>query len=275
MDFQTVRQMCRRLEVNPTVDLIEKTMECYRRVEALRGSLAGLSLNSPTKLVLCIEIACRACKTTLSKNECVRHSGLSRKAYLRAFQVFERLLLGDSENKQCLRELAVRVGCLDAGEIAQAALDSYRENIQGQVASARKDDVNVSAPVFAAAALFCVCRCLKMRPNKRRLLKEAHCTMTELERRCAELEKFAESAVSKWRTSLSGRDGQGEKSDDAVAESSSRSRSRKRRHSVESDDESRGVVFCSYKPTAEYFKWKKDLLKKAELALRIEASQRT
>lgn len=92
----------------------------------------------------------------LVQKQAVKLSGLQAKAYLGWYRTIEKLLGLSSQLGP--KELAIRLGCLDAVELAEELLRAYKERMQEKYSTARREGMDFNEPLYTAAALYYSCK---------------------------------------------------------------------------------------------------------------------
>lgn len=83
-------------------------------------------------------------------------SGLQSNSYLNWYRTIEKMLglsmqLGP-------KELGIRLGCLEAVELAKEVLHAYKGRMQQNYSEERMKDLDLDGPLYTAAALYYSCK---------------------------------------------------------------------------------------------------------------------
>ncbi|XP_065185308.1 origin recognition complex subunit 6-like [Sycon ciliatum] len=263
----------RRIGVsNPTRELGDVAQEYQRRLELRRSSISAITLNASAKMLICAELACKACKQPYNPASVVRLSGESKKNFNRAQQTLEKMIMGQRAGCS-VTEVAIRLGCSDVAPMAEAVLERYRSSLAQTVAGASRDSIDLTSPAFVGSAIAVVCKLLKFKVDKRKLREETRCTSTELDKRCEALMAIAGPVVAEGHRAKQTKRPHGYAFLDSVDDSSAADQPSKRsRAQGEGDDDgfgSTGVPFFCYQPLPDFPSWRSRIISSANQALAV------
>ncbi|XP_037000880.2 origin recognition complex subunit 6 [Artibeus jamaicensis] len=186
MESGLVPCLARRLGIaEPNV--LRKAEEYLRLA---RVKCAGLSARTTeTSLAaVCLDLAAACTQCPLDRAYLTKLSGLNKKTYQSCLKSFECLLGLDSSVG--IGDLAVRFGCTDAVSLASRVLHSYESSLP----QTQQADLDLSRPLFTAAALLTACRILKLKVDKNKMVATSGVKKAIFDRLCKQLEKLGQQA---------------------------------------------------------------------------------
>ncbi|XP_071815324.1 origin recognition complex subunit 6-like [Apostichopus japonicus] len=169
---------------------------CRRAVELDRlcqvrcsgGGLASLSFTGSCRTVLCLELAATSQGERFDQKLAVKLSGLTSTSYKSSLQTLRRLL--ELEESYSLRDIAVKFGCSEAVTKAQEMLARYVKDFEVTASDRTKDDVDFNRPLFSCSALYAVCRQMKIKVDKSKMIELAGVKRTAFDRLVAILQNL-------------------------------------------------------------------------------------
>ncbi|KAJ7384934.1 Origin of replication complex subunit 6 [Desmophyllum pertusum] len=244
MANETLRSVSKRLGIT-TVDVLRKAAELERLMDVRDCSM---TLTSMAKSVICLEIAGNSSQVPVDKNVAIRHSGMTKKAYIHAFKTIECLL--GKQKEFTIKDLAVQFGCMEASNLAQRIHQRYKQDFVQEVE-------DISHPIFVATALYTACRYQKIKMDKTKLLNmlaTKRSTFDSLHKKMEKIPGILESAEGNKRSTKRGY-GLLEKVNEII-EGQSHSTKQPKNDEEETNAEDR-----------EYEEWKKRILESAAKAM--------
>lgn len=168
-------------------DVLRKAEE-YLRLS--RVKCAGLSARTTEtgRAAMCLDLAAACVGCPLDRAYLTKLSGLPKKTYQSCLKSFECLLGLNSSIG--VRDLAVQFGCTEAVSLASKVLRSYESNLP----QTQQADLDLSRPLFTAAALLTACRILKLKVDKNKMVATSGVKKAIFDRLCKELEKIGQQA---------------------------------------------------------------------------------
>ncbi|XP_066439140.1 origin recognition complex subunit 6 isoform X1 [Eleutherodactylus coqui] len=182
MESEALKRLAPKLGIT-SARVLGKAEEFLRLSHVKCTGLSAVA-TATSNAVMCLQLAATSLNHPIDKDYLVRLSGLNKKVYLSCQKSFECLLGVDS--KFSIRDLAVQHGCLEAVNTASKILNRYESSLP----QAQQEDLDLSKPLFIAAAIYAACRCLKLKVEKNKLLSASGVRRSIFERLCAQLERI-------------------------------------------------------------------------------------
>ncbi|CAK6436559.1 unnamed protein product [Pipistrellus nathusii] len=181
MESGLIPRLARRLGVSEP-DVLRKAEEYLRLSRVRCGGLAART-SETSSAVMCLDLAaaCRSCP--LDRAYVAKLAGVNKKAYQSRLKSFECLLgLNSSVG---IQDLAVQFGCTEAVALAAQTLQSYEASLP----QTQQADLDLSRPLFTAAALLTACKILKLKVDKNKMVATSGVKKAIFDRLCKQLEK--------------------------------------------------------------------------------------
>ncbi|XP_045438219.1 origin recognition complex subunit 6 isoform X2 [Pipistrellus kuhlii] len=181
MESGLIPRLARRLGVSEP-DVLRKAEELLRLSRVRCGGLSACT-SETSSAVMCLDLAaaCRSCP--LDRAYVAQLAGLNQKAYQSRLKSFECLLgLNSSVG---IQDLAVQFGCTEAAALAAQTLQSYEASLP----QTQQADLDLSRPLFTAAALLTACKILKLKVDKNKMVATSGVKKAIFDRLCKQLEK--------------------------------------------------------------------------------------
>ncbi|OWF48060.1 origin recognition complex subunit 6-like [Mizuhopecten yessoensis] len=190
MSKQPINVMSSKLGIS-SLRTIEKAKELQQLMDVRvgSGSLAALGITGSCPLIMCLDLAASATGQTLTKTEAIRLSGVNKKVYANGLRALESML--ELEVKQTIKDLAVQFGCSGAVTLAEQALQRYEQSHNSKSCT----QMDFSAPMFQASALYAACRKLKTKVDRKKIVEVCSIKRTTFDRLVADLEKQVETII--------------------------------------------------------------------------------
>jgi origin recognition complex subunit 6 len=149
-----------------------RAAELYRLAE-VKGVLGVREVTSAALALACLEISAGQLGETFDKTQAQKMSGLPQRAYASVVQSVGKIL--NLTTSVSLRELAVRFGALEAEQLAIDTLRNYRDKTESLYSETQKEWLDLTEPLYAAAALYTACRAMKFRSDRSEFQSVANC----------------------------------------------------------------------------------------------------
>ncbi|XP_060081287.1 origin recognition complex subunit 6-like [Ylistrum balloti] len=211
------------------------------------GSLTALGITGSCPLIMCLDLAASSTGQPITKTEAIRLSGVNKKVYSNGLRALESML--EIEVKQTIKDLAVQFGCSGAVTLAEQALQRYEESHNSKSCS----QMDFSAPMFQASALYAACRKLKTKVDRKKIVEVCGIKRTTFDRLVADLEKQVETIIGEQSKVKSTNQKRRQSLMDDVERHMKEEESK--RTKIEDSEESGGNV--------DYKDWKRRILEKA------------
>ncbi|XP_024407329.2 origin recognition complex subunit 6 isoform X1 [Desmodus rotundus] len=184
MESGLIPRLARRLGIAEP-DVLRKAEE-YLRLS--RVKCAGLSARTTEtgRAAVCLDLAAACARCPLDRAYLTKLSGLNKKMYQSCLKSFECLLGLNSSIG--IRDLAVQFSCTEAVSLASKVLQSYESSLP----QTQQADLDLSRPLFTAAALLTACRILKLRVDKNKMVATSGVKKAIFDRLCKQLEKIGQ-----------------------------------------------------------------------------------
>lgn len=184
---KVIVQTAKKLGINPTseiiryiIDLLQKILlsllipvtfsRCseFLRLLQLKSSIIS-STTDTSRTVICLDLATQFHGTheSLDSGELLKCSGLKKSAYLSTKRMLEKAL--DLNHKIGINEICLKLGVSEAKKDATAILNKY----QNYCCTTDKINDDFSHPQYAAVAVYCACKRLKVKVQKQKLIGES------------------------------------------------------------------------------------------------------
>ncbi|XP_045044364.2 origin recognition complex subunit 6 isoform X2 [Desmodus rotundus] len=172
MESGLIPRLARRLGIAEP-DVLRKAEE-YLRLS--RVKCAGLSARTTEtgRAAVCLDLAAACARCPLDR------------MYQSCLKSFECLLGLNSSIG--IRDLAVQFSCTEAVSLASKVLQSYESSLP----QTQQADLDLSRPLFTAAALLTACRILKLRVDKNKMVATSGVKKAIFDRLCKQLEKIGQ-----------------------------------------------------------------------------------
>ncbi|XP_029464318.1 origin recognition complex subunit 6 isoform X2 [Rhinatrema bivittatum] len=184
MELASVHRLAPRLGI--TSPSVLRKAEEYLRLSQLKCTGLSAHITATSTAVMCLDLASTSLKRPIDKDYLIKLSGLNKKTYLSCLKSFECLLGIDSHLG--IRDLAVQFCCTEAVNTASKILQSYESSLP----EAQRAGLDLSKPLFTAAALYTACRCLKVKVEKNKLVAVSGGKRAIFDRLCIQLEKLGQ-----------------------------------------------------------------------------------
>ncbi|KAJ8041324.1 Origin recognition complex subunit 6 [Holothuria leucospilota] len=192
--LQQFKKIADRLGVDsPAVSRKALELDRLCEVRCSGSGLASLSFSGSSRTVLCVELAATSVGEKIDRKFAVKLSGLTAVNYTSSLKTLQRLLQLDSTYS--LRDLAVKFGCTEAVSKAQELLARYQKEFESTASDDTKDDVELGRPLFSCAALYTICRQMKIKVDKAKMVEVAGVKRNTFDRLVAALQKLETTEV--------------------------------------------------------------------------------
>ncbi|XP_062501583.1 origin recognition complex subunit 6-like [Corticium candelabrum] len=193
MEKDLLRPIARRLGIR-SCSVFNRTVELLRLVE-LKCCQSAVMLSNNCRAVVCLELAAEENNEPLSRTEAIRISGQKKKTYESAYQTIEKML--GLRARLGIHELAVQCGCSEVRELAQSLMTQYEKNIRANLSVSRQNDLDLSQPIFAIAALQVAAKKQKVWVDKKRLVSHVGRKKAALTKIISEMEECVKQIDNK------------------------------------------------------------------------------
>lgn len=163
-----IKVLQRKLGLVENVQLRRKAQELLRLC-AVKFESATFGVGELAKATICIELACAALDVRVDRSRAVKVSGLSEKAYLRAYTAVQNAL--GLRPKVDIRELAVRFGCCRLVDSVHRHFTIFKHRFIADLPEVRRAAADFSRPVFVACVFYLTARKNKLNVDKVKLLE--------------------------------------------------------------------------------------------------------
>uniref|UniRef100_A0A336LP92 CSON010155 protein n=1 Tax=Culicoides sonorensis TaxID=179676 RepID=A0A336LP92_CULSO len=160
-------QTAKKLGLNPSTELISRCSEFLRLLE-LKSSIISSTSNT-ARTVICLDIASHVTATqeSLDTSGLFKCSGLRKSSYINTKRMIEKAL--DLNLKVGINEICLKLGISEAKKLATEILNKY----QSFCCTTDKINDDFSHPQYAAVAVHCACKKLKVKVQKQKLVNES------------------------------------------------------------------------------------------------------
>ncbi|XP_045628746.1 origin recognition complex subunit 6 isoform X2 [Ursus americanus] len=170
------------------VALMTRKAEEYLRLSQVNCNGLSAHTTETSNAVMCLDLAASCMKCPLDRAYLIKLSGLNKKMYQSCLKSFE-CLLGLKSNIG-IRDLAVQFSCTEAVNMASKILQSYESSLP----QTQQLDLDLSRPLFTAAALLSACKILKLKVDKNKMVATSGVKKAIFDRLCKQLEKIGQQA---------------------------------------------------------------------------------
>jgi len=175
--------------------IIMKAQE-LERLAGIRTVSAGpvsLALSNSCQAIICLELAASFANVTINRELALRIAGTRKKVYLNALQMYEKLL--DLQTNVTVKDIALTFGCMQSVDLAQQVLKSYEREMKKRLSASVCEGLDLSQPVFAAAAVCATCKKMKIRLDKRKIIEMSRAKKITFDKLFKDMERHAEKLL--------------------------------------------------------------------------------
>ncbi|XP_077224758.1 origin of replication complex subunit 6-like [Tasmannia lanceolata] len=165
MDFSDI---ARKLGFSESKILIRKAEE-IRRLCDVQFDSSVIGIGEICKWIICLEIAANRLQVLFDRQNGIRLSGMSEKAYNRSFNALQNGL--GVKAKLDVRELGIQFGCVRLIPFVQKGLSLYKDQFLVSLPASRRAGADFNRPVFTAVAFYLCAKKHKLKVDKIKLIE--------------------------------------------------------------------------------------------------------
>lgn len=175
--------------------IVMKAQELMRLadIRTMSHGPMALSLSTPCHTIICLDLAASFAKISINKDLAIRLAGVRKKVYLSALQTYEKLL--ELQTDVTVKDIAVKFGCMQAVDLAQQVLKSYEQEMQKRLSPSVCEGLDLTQPLFAAAAVCAACKKMKIKLDKRKLIEVGRTKKVTFDKLCTDMERHADKLL--------------------------------------------------------------------------------
>ncbi|XP_052199776.1 origin of replication complex subunit 6 [Diospyros lotus] len=163
-----ISDIAKKLGLSQSKHVIGKAGE-LRRLSEIQFDCSAIGIGEICKAVICLEIAAARFEVPFERQNAIKLSGMSEKAYNRSFNAMQNGL--GVKNKLDVRELAIQFGCVRLIPLVQKGFSLYRDRFLKSLPASRRASADFSRPVFTAVAFYLCAKKHKLKVDKLRLIE--------------------------------------------------------------------------------------------------------
>ncbi|XP_077213738.1 origin of replication complex subunit 6-like [Tasmannia lanceolata] len=160
--------IARKLGLSESKPLIRKAEE-LRRLCDIQFDSSIIGVGEVCKWIICLEIAANRLQVLFDRQNAIRLSGMSDKAYIRSFNALQNGL--GVKAKLDIRELGIQFGCIRLIPFVQKGFSLYKDRFLVSLPASRRAGADFSRPVFTAVAFYLCARRHKLKVDKHKLIE--------------------------------------------------------------------------------------------------------
>ncbi|KMT07082.1 hypothetical protein BVRB_6g154090 [Beta vulgaris subsp. vulgaris] len=163
-----ITEIAKKLGLADNKPVIRKAAE-FRRLSDVKFDSSAIGVGEICKAIICIEIAANKYEVIFDRQDAIKLSGLSEKAYNRSFNCLQNVL--DVKNNLDVRELAIQFGCVRIIPFVQKGLRLYKDRFFASLPASRRGSTDFTRPVFIAVAFYLCAKKHKLKADKVKLIE--------------------------------------------------------------------------------------------------------
>ncbi|KAL7587452.1 hypothetical protein Lser_V15G37613 [Lactuca serriola] len=160
--------IAKKLGLKESKQVVRKAAE-LRRVSDLQFDSSNAGIGETCKALICLEIAANMKQVLFDRQNAIKLSGMSEKAYIRSFNVMQNGI--GVMNRLDIRELAIQFGCVRLIPLVKKGLSLYRDRFMSSLPAWRRATTDCSKPVFTAAGFYLCAKKHKLKVDKTKLIE--------------------------------------------------------------------------------------------------------
>ncbi|XP_047330672.1 origin of replication complex subunit 6 [Impatiens glandulifera] len=158
----------KKLGLADSKQVIRKAGE-FRRLCDLQFDSSTIGVGEICKAIICLEMAALRFDVIFDRENAVKLSGMSDKAYTRSFNSIQNGL--GIKSKLDVRELAVRFGCVRLIPIVLRGLSQYKDRFIASLPLSRRASADFTRSVFTAVGFYLCAKKHKLKLDKIKLIE--------------------------------------------------------------------------------------------------------
>ncbi|XP_021741000.1 origin of replication complex subunit 6-like [Chenopodium quinoa] len=163
-----ITDIAKKLDLAGNKPVVRKAAE-FRRLSDVKFDSSALGIGEICKAIICLEIAANKYEVIFDRQNAIKLSGMSEKAYTRSFNSLQNVL--DVKNNLDVRELAIQFGCVRIIPFVQKGLKMYKARFFASLPASRRSSTDFSRPVFMAVAFYLCAKKHKLKADKVKLIE--------------------------------------------------------------------------------------------------------
>ncbi|KAK6931223.1 Origin recognition complex, subunit 6, partial [Dillenia turbinata] len=160
--------IARKLNLSDSNKLVRKAAE-LRRLSDVRFDSSIIGVGEVCKAIICLEIAASRLDVIFDRQNAIKLSGMSEKAYNRSFNAMQNGL--GVKTKLDIRELGIQFGCVRLIPLVQRGLNLYKDRFLASLPPSRRTSADFTRPVFTAVAFYLCAKKIKLKVDKLKLIE--------------------------------------------------------------------------------------------------------
>ncbi|XP_057948942.1 origin of replication complex subunit 6 [Malania oleifera] len=160
--------IAKKLGLSEEKHLVRKAAE-LRRLCDIQFDSSIIGVGEVCKAIICLEIAATRLQVEFDRQNAIRLSGMSEKAYNRSFNCMQNGL--GVKTKLDVRELAIQFGCVRIIPFVQKGLSLYKDRFLASLPPSRRATADFTRPVFIAVAFYLCAKRHKLKVDKLKLIE--------------------------------------------------------------------------------------------------------
>ncbi|CAM8919300.1 unnamed protein product [Rhodiola kirilowii] len=160
--------LARRLGLDGSKHIVRQAAE-LRRMCDVKFDSSVIGVGEVCKAVICLEIAATRGQEIFNKDQAIKLSGMSEKAYIWSFNALHHGL--GVKMQLDIRELGIQFGCVRLIPTVKRGLLQYKNRFMASLPASRKECADFTRPVFTAVAFYLCAKKQKLKVDKMKLIE--------------------------------------------------------------------------------------------------------
>ncbi|CAM8916141.1 unnamed protein product [Rhodiola kirilowii] len=160
--------LARRLGLDGSKHIVRQAAE-LRRMCDVKFDSSVIGVGEVCKAVICLEIAATRGQEIFNKDQAIKLSGMSEKAYNWSFNALHHGL--GVKMQLDIRELGIQFGCVRLIPTVKRGLLQYKNRFMASLPASRKECADFTRPVFTAVAFYLCAKKQKLKVDKMKLIE--------------------------------------------------------------------------------------------------------
>ncbi|CAM8922218.1 unnamed protein product [Rhodiola kirilowii] len=160
--------LVRRLGLDGSKHIVRQAAE-LRRMCDVKFDSSVIGVGEVCKAVICLEIAATRGQEIFNKDQAIKLSGMSEKAYIWSFNALHHGL--GVKMQLDIRELGIQFGCVRLIPTVKRGLLQYKNRFMASLPASRKECADFTRPVFTAVAFYLCAKKQKLKVDKMKLIE--------------------------------------------------------------------------------------------------------
>ncbi|KAJ8628582.1 hypothetical protein MRB53_021905 [Persea americana] len=161
--------IARKLGFSDSKPLLLRKAQELRRLCDVHFDSSIIGIGEVCKGIICLEIAATRMQVLFDRQNAIKLSGMSEKAYNRSFNALQNSL--GVQTKLDIRELGIQFGCVRLIPSVQKGFSLYKDRYLAALPVSRRAVADFNRPVFTAVAFYLCAKKNKLKVDKFKLIE--------------------------------------------------------------------------------------------------------